>query len=153
TPLWIPLPTARTPWMPTTLLLVAHRWPRAARSNLPTAPPSARSASRRRSTFRASDTNCAIRSPKSRTGRTPLAKADQLGSSRFIAVDADGKRTIVQKVDGQWQRDGQRGPQRAAAPERPVDATPIRDDMPQATNVVPMPTAPAPTEAADAKAI
>jgi hypothetical protein len=85
-----------------------------------------------------------------------VAKADQLGSSRFIAVDAQGKRTTVQKVDGQWQRDGQRGPQRAAAPERPVDATPIRDDVPQATNVVPIPiasTAPVPTEAADAKAI
>jgi len=81
------------------------------------------------------------------------AKADQLGSSRFIAVDAQGKRTTVQKVDGQWQRDGQRGPQRAAAPERPVDATPIRDGVPQATNVVPMYTAPGQTEAADAKAI
>jgi hypothetical protein len=85
-----------------------------------------------------------------------VAKADQLGSSRFIAVDAKGNRTTVQKVDGEWQRDGQRGPQRAAAPERPVDATPIRDDAPQATNVVPIPiasTAPVPTEAADAKAI
>jgi hypothetical protein len=78
-----------------------------------------------------------------------VAKADQLGSSRFIAVDAKGNRTTVQKVDGDWQR----GSQRAAAPERPLDATPIRDDVPQATNVVPMHTAAAQTGAANAKAV
>ena len=78
-----------------------------------------------------------------------VAKADQLGSSRFIALDSQGKRTTVQKVDGEWQR----GPQRAAALERPVDATPIRDDVPQATNVVPMSKAPPQAEAADAKVI
>ena len=81
------------------------------------------------------------------------AKADQLGSSRFVAVDAEGRRTTVQKVDGQWQRDGQRGPQRAVPPERPLDATPIRDDVPQAANVVPMPNSPRQPEVADAKAI
>ena len=78
-----------------------------------------------------------------------VAKADQLGSSRFIALDAQGKRTTVQKVDGEWQR----GPQRAAAPERPVEATPIRDDVPQATNVEPMSKPPPQAEAADAKVI
>ena len=78
-----------------------------------------------------------------------VAKADQLGSSRFIALDAQGKRTTVQKVDGEWQR----GPQRAAAPERPVDATPVRDDVPQATNVVPMSKTQQQAEAADAKVI
>ena len=78
-----------------------------------------------------------------------VAKADQLGSTRFVAVDAEGQRTTVQKVDGEWQR----GPQRAAPPERPLDATPIRDDVPQATNVVPMPNSPRHPEAADAKAI
>ena len=78
-----------------------------------------------------------------------VAKADQLGSSRFIALDAQGKRTTVQKVDGEWQR----GQQRAAAPERPVDATPVRDDVPQATNVVPMSKAPPQAEAADAKVV
>jgi Large polyvalent protein-associated domain 7 len=82
-----------------------------------------------------------------------VAKADQLGSSRFTAVDAEGQRTTVQKVDGQWQRDGQRGPQRPASPERPLDATPIRDDMPQATNAVPMLNSPRQPDAADAKAI
>jgi hypothetical protein len=78
-----------------------------------------------------------------------VAKADQLGSSRFIALDAQGKRTTVQKVEGEWQR----GPQRAAAPERPIDTTPIRDDVPQATNVVPMSKVPPQAEAADAKVI
>ena len=78
-----------------------------------------------------------------------VAKADQLGSSRFIALDTEGKRTTVQKVDGEWQR----GPQRAAAPERPVDATPVRDDVPQATNVVPLGKAQPQAEATDAKVI
>ena len=78
-----------------------------------------------------------------------VAKADQLGSSRFIALDAQGRRTTVQKVDGEWQR----GPQRAAAPERPVEATPIRDDVPRAPNVVPMSKTPPQAEAAEAKVI
>ena len=78
-----------------------------------------------------------------------VAKADQLGSSRFIALDAEGRRTTVQKVDGEWQR----GPQRAAAPERPVDATSVRDDVPQGTNVVPLGKAQPQAEAADAKVI
>ncbi len=78
-----------------------------------------------------------------------VAKADQLGSSRFFALDAQGKRTAVEKVNGAWQR----GPQRAATPERPLDATPIRDEVPQATNVVPMSKTLPQTEAADAKAI
>lgn len=78
-----------------------------------------------------------------------VAKADQLGSNRFIALDEQGRRTTVQKVDGEWQR----GPQRAAAPERPVDATPVRDDVPQATNVVPMGKTQPQAEAADAKVV
>lgn len=55
-----------------------------------------------------------------------IAKADQLGSSRFTAIDAQGRRTTVQRVDGEWQR----GPQRAAAPERPLDSLPARDEVP-----------------------
>ena len=81
-----------------------------------------------------------------------IAKAEQLGSSRFVAVAEDGKRTTVQKVEGEWQR----GPQRPAAPERPLDPTPLRDEVPEATNVVPMPGGgkpAAPPEQADAKAI
>ena len=77
------------------------------------------------------------------------AKADQLGSNRFVALDAEGRRTTLQKVDGEWQR----GPKLAAAPERPIDATPARDDVPQATNVVPLPKAQPQADAADAKVI
>jgi hypothetical protein len=81
-----------------------------------------------------------------------VAKADQLGSNRFTALDDQGKRTTLQKVDGEWQR----GPQRTAAPERPIDAAPIRDDVPEAKNVVPVPISskqPAQVDAADSKAV
>jgi Large polyvalent protein-associated domain 7 len=78
-----------------------------------------------------------------------VAKADQLGSNRFVALDAEGRRTTVQKVDGEWQR----GPKLAAAPERPIDATPARDDVPQATKVVPLAKAQPQADAADAKVI
>ena len=85
------------------------------------------------------------------------AKADQLGSSRFTAIDAKGSRTTVQKVDGQWERGGQRGAQRAALPERPLDATPITTpigaDRPQPTNVVPIPWPAAQPEAAVAQSL
>ena len=82
-----------------------------------------------------------------------VAKADQLGSSRFTAIDTQGARRTVQKVDGQWERGGQRGAQRAALPERPLDATPIRDDGPQPTNVVPIPRSAAQPEAAVTQSI
>jgi hypothetical protein len=45
-----------------------------------------------------------------------VAKAEQLGSSLFVAVAPDGKRTSIQKVDGQWQR----GPQRPGSSTTPV---------------------------------
>ncbi|MGE0674980.1 MAG: LPD7 domain-containing protein [Methylibium sp.] len=66
-----------------------------------------------------------------------VAKADQLDSNRFVAIAEDGKRTPIQKVDGEWHR----GPQRPALPERPLDPLPARDEVPEATNVVPMPGA------------
>jgi Large polyvalent protein-associated domain 7 len=81
-----------------------------------------------------------------------VAKAEQLGSSRFVAVAEDGKRTPIQKVDGEWQR----GPQRPAPPERPLDPAPARDEVPETTNVVPMPGASKATsqpEQVDTKAI
>ena len=89
---------------------------------------------------------------RANTLREMVAKADQLGSSRFIALDAQGKRTTVQKVDGEWQR----GPQRPAAPERPLDPTPIRDDLTQAASAAPaaaVPKTQAQPDAADAKAV
>ncbi len=85
-----------------------------------------------------------------------VAKAEQLGSNRFVALDQEGRRTTVQKVDGTWQR----GPQRAAAPERPLDPVPLRDDVPEvvrAASVVTSSKSQARDEAdpgkADAKAI
>jgi hypothetical protein len=77
------------------------------------------------------------------------AKADQLGSSRFISLDAQGRRTTVQKVNGEWQR----GPQLAAAPERPVDTAPVRDNLPQTTKIAPSGKSQQEAEAADSKVI
>jgi len=88
-----------------------------------------------------------------------VAKAEQLGSSRIVAVAEDGKRTPIQKVDGQWVRDGQRGPQRPSPPDRPLDATPARDKAPETTDVAPMtgatkaPAQKTQPDQADAKAI
>ncbi len=76
----------------------------------------------------------------------------ELGSTRFVAVAEDGKRTAIQKVDGEWQR----GQQRPAAPERPLDPVPTRDEVPETKNVIPMPGTtkiPALPEQADGKAI
>jgi hypothetical protein len=64
-----------------------------------------------------------------------VTKADQLGSSRFVAVDAQGNRTTVQKVDGGWQR----GPRRPATPEHAALEAPVRAEAPQPTNIVPLP--------------
>jgi hypothetical protein len=80
-----------------------------------------------------------------------VAKAEQLGSTRFVAVAENGKRTPIQKVNREWQR----GQQLPAAPERPLDLAPARDEVPEATNVVAMPSpakAAAPPVRADAKA-
>jgi hypothetical protein len=54
-----------------------------------------------------------------------IAKADQLDSSRFTAIGADGRRTTMQRVDGEWQR----GPQRTAVPDRPLGPMPVRDEV------------------------
>ena len=62
-----------------------------------------------------------------------VAKADQLGSTRFVALAEDGKRTSIQKVDGAWQR----GEQRPAPPERPLDPGPARDEVPEAASAAP----------------
>ena len=81
-----------------------------------------------------------------------VAKADQLGSTRFVAVAEDGKRTPIQKVDGAWQR----GEQRPAPPERPLDPGPARDEVPEAVSTGPASgpsKAPARPEQADAKAV
>jgi Large polyvalent protein-associated domain 7 len=44
---------------------------------------------------------------RARTFADMVAKAEQLGASRFYAVSDDGKRTAVNKVNGVWQRSGE----------------------------------------------
>lgn len=87
-----------------------------------------------------------------------VAKANQLGASRFVAVDPQGQRSLVHKVDGQWQRENLRPPQRTTAPEQRTTATqPARDQSDGASNVIPIAPAsqqfPQATEAANAQAI
>jgi len=41
---------------------------------------------------------------RTRTSQEMAAKAEQLGALRFYAVDLDGKRTAINKVDGAWHR-------------------------------------------------
>lgn len=55
-----------------------------------------------------------------------VAKAEQLGSRRFVAIAADGQRSQVDKVDGQWQR----GPLRPAVPARAPALATTRDEIP-----------------------
>jgi hypothetical protein len=52
-----------------------------------------------------------------------VAKATQLGSSRFIAIDAEGRRTPMQKVGDTWQRMPTLPP-RPPAPDQMIDDEP-----------------------------
>jgi len=79
-----------------------------------------------------------------------VAKADQLGANRFVVLEARGQRSFVHKVDGQWQRDEPREPQRTAATERPEPATSKRSQTVRANKVMPM--APASKETAGLEA-
>ena len=63
-----------------------------------------------------------------------VAKADQLGSTRFTAIDEKNMRTTVQKVGDTWQR----GPQHASTPERAADPVVANDEMPQSAKVAPL---------------
>ncbi len=84
-----------------------------------------------------------------------VAKADQLGSSRFVAVAEDGERTPIRKVGGAWLRD----PQRPVAPERPTIPVQKPREALEAQTIttkaadVKAPARPAPLEQSDAKAI
>ena len=62
-----------------------------------------------------------------------VAKAQELGSSRFIAVAEDGKRTVMQKIEGEWQR----GPQLPPPREPPEYPMPMRDEVPEVTATAP----------------
>jgi hypothetical protein len=65
-----------------------------------------------------------------------VTKADQLGATRFNAVAADGVRTPVVKVDGEWKR-----PDARVAPSAVRDAGASE----RSSNVVPLAPVPAPT--------
>ena len=54
-----------------------------------------------------------------------LGKAQQLGITRFTAINDEGQRTPISKANDQWQR----GSKLPAAPQRPVDPLPLRDDL------------------------
>ncbi|MGN6830575.1 LPD7 domain-containing protein [Paucibacter sp. M5-1] len=54
------------------------------------------------------------------------ARAEQLGASRFTAIDAGGLRTPVQKINGEWHR----GAPLPALPRFPSDPMTTRDDIP-----------------------
>lgn len=89
---------------------------------------------------------------RARTFDEMSAKAEQMGASRFTAIDADGSRTPVQKSNGQWHR----GAPLPALPERPSDPMTTRDGVPAppADPVAGPPAAkPAPSDKATAKAI
>jgi hypothetical protein len=85
-----------------------------------------------------------------------VTKADQLGASRFVALDALGQRSFVHKVEGQWQREDPREPQRPAATNRQekTQGAPARQEPPG--KVIPMPSPqiePKAREAADPQAM
>jgi len=64
------------------------------------------------------------------------AKADQLGAQRFTAVAADGSRTSIAKIAGEWKR-----------PDARTEPKPARDgnNGERSTNVVPLAPSPAAT--------
>ena len=78
------------------------------------------------------------------------AKAEALGITLFVAVAADGKRTSIQKVDGEWHRGPQRPastatpvePGRPVAPVDPVGAASGRQQVPEGGGVQPPPPIP-----------
>jgi hypothetical protein len=91
-----------------------------------------------------------------RSDRYPdmVAKADQLGANRFVALDAQGQRSFVHKVEGQWQREEPREPQRLAASDRQAQtqSAPARQEPP--SKAIPLPqTEPKAREAADPQAM
>lgn len=78
-----------------------------------------------------------------------IAKAEQLGSSRFTVIAPDGSRTPVKKVADEWRR----SPTLAPRNERPLDPGPARDEVPDARQSSNQPAKDSPRqEQIDAKA-
>jgi hypothetical protein len=63
-----------------------------------------------------------------------VTKAEQLGSSRFTAIDKQGRRTPIEKIGGTWQSTAQR----AVSPDPDREASPRHGTSPAPTNVVPI---------------
>lgn len=61
-----------------------------------------------------------------------LATAERLGSLRVTAIDAEGRRSWIQRVDGQWERGSERpGPQAREQRQEPVEPQlPAREALP-----------------------
>ena len=107
---------ASTTWMPTLLPFADSHPPRVAPSSRQIAPRSPRTCSRRRSTFRANATSCAIRLPSSPTGRTRSPKSSPRPTSSAAAASSRSTpkasaRPCSEGRSAEWQR----GPQRPAA--------------------------------------
>ena len=64
---------------------------------------------------------------RAKTFEQMVSTAERVGAIRFTAIGADGKRTHVFKVDGQWRRDD---------PQRPKETT--KDDAQRGPIVVPL---------------
>ena len=73
---------------------------------------------------------------RARTSQEIAAKAEQLGAMRFYAVDLDGERTPINKIDGEWRR--------ANPPTRPTEYDIPKDQAPASFLTL---TAPKPPEA------
>ena len=70
-----------------------------------------------------------------------IAKAEQIGSTRFTAIDAEGRRTPMHQVGATWQR-GATLPPRAATPVQDIDdRTPSENIPAKFDNVVPLTSA------------
>jgi hypothetical protein len=55
-----------------------------------------------------------------------VAKADQLGMTKFVAIDAQGKRSVMQKTGDEWQR----APSLQAVVQEPAPPTPQKSNAP-----------------------
>jgi len=69
-----------------------------------------------------------------------VAKADQLGANRFVAVDVRGQKSFVHKIDGQWQRDESRDAQQPSADKRTKPAQHEQTRQSDESNVIPLPS-------------
>ncbi len=75
---------------------------------------------------------------RTRTFEQMVSTAERTGAIRFTAIGADGKRTRVFKVDGQWIRDDR----------EPHQKVPAKEDAERSPNVVPILVTPPPAEVA-----